>query len=111
MAKSDTKAVETAIPDDSVPLDATVDEAMPPMSTEAVAQADAEAGAGADSAPLRATVAGAAHAALLAGRYVDYAALHSLELALVDVHHRLVHARPALIDSHAGLLQRIDAIL
>ena len=64
-----------------------------------------------ESLPLRAAVAAASREALLANRFADHAALHSLELALVDVHHRLNHARPVLSDSHAQLLQRIEAIL
>jgi len=89
MAKSDPKAARTATQDEMTATAASVGESL----------------------PLRAAVAASAREALLANRFSDHAALHSLELALVDVHHRLNHARSVLSDSHAQLLHRVAAIL
>lgn len=89
MAKSDPKAAGAATQDEVTATAASVGESL----------------------PLRAAVAASAREALLANRFADHAALHSLELALADVHHRLIHARPVLGDSHAQLLQRVEAVL
>jgi hypothetical protein len=71
----------------------------------------ANAASAVESLPLRVAVGAAARAALLANRFVDHAALHSLELALADVRHRLKAARLSLGDTHEELLRRVEVIL